>query len=64
MMCEVVEVERGIVGVPEDEAELDTTAPVLGHGIGLEAMFEINGALVDVVTEREEENAPIDIREP
>jgi hypothetical protein len=47
-----------VVGVPEHEAKLDTAAPALGGLITIEAMFEVYGALVNVIAEREEQDAP------
>lgn len=52
-------VQARIVRVPEDEGELNTAAPVFGDRVGVEAMLEVNGALVNVVSVREEQDAPI-----
>jgi len=47
-----------IVGVPEHETKLDTAAPAFGGLVVVEAMFEIYGALVDIVTEWEKQDTP------
>ena len=59
MMSSVVDIQAGIVRVPEDERKLNTAAPVVGNLISFEAVFKINGALVDIVTMWEEQNAPV-----
>lgn len=47
LLCEpvvgrVLVVYRRVVGVPQNEGELDAAAPVLGNVVGLEAMLEVD----------------------
>jgi hypothetical protein len=55
----MLEIYIRVVLVPHHERELHTAAPVVGDIVRIEAVFEVDGALVgDVVTEREEEDPP------
>jgi hypothetical protein len=40
---------------------LNTAAPVIGNAISVEAMFEINRALVDIVAVWEKQNSPVGV---
>jgi hypothetical protein len=50
----VMNIEAGVVGVPQDQCELHTTAPVLGDLVRLEPMLQVDGGLINVVAMREE----------
>jgi hypothetical protein len=56
----VVCVYGRIVRVPKEQSKLNTTAPIFRDIVGLETVFEIYGALVDIVTKWKEENAPVE----
>ena len=63
LLCEpmvgrmVVEV-GGSIGIPQNKTKLHAAAPVVGDIVRWEAMLQVDGALVHVVAEREEENSP------
>jgi hypothetical protein len=54
----VGDVHAGILGVPEDEHELDTGIPVLGHLLLFVGLLEVEGGKIDIVAVGEEEDAP------
>jgi hypothetical protein len=54
----VGDVHAGVLGVPEDEHELDTGVPVLGHLLLLVCLFEVERGKVYIVAVGEEEDAP------
>jgi hypothetical protein len=54
----VGDVHAGVLGVPEDEHELDTGVPVLGHLLLLVCLLEVERGKVYVVAVGEEEDAP------
>jgi hypothetical protein len=60
MMGSVVMEDGWVVSVPHDQAKLYAAAPVVGDATCVfVAMFEIDGGLIDIVAEREEQNPPI-----
>jgi hypothetical protein len=60
MVGRVVEIDVRVVLVPQHECKLYAAAPVVGDVVRVEAVFEIDGALVeDVVAEGEEEDPPV-----
>jgi hypothetical protein len=49
MVGSMVDVQTRVVWIPKDKGKLQTRAPVLGYLIWFVAMFEVDGALVDVI---------------
>jgi hypothetical protein len=49
MVGAVVRVYRRVLGVPKHDSKLGAAAPVVRYVIGLEAMLEVYGTLVDIV---------------
>jgi hypothetical protein len=55
----MMEEDVWVVFVPQDQRKLHAAAPVVGHVVRFETVFEIDRALVeDVIPEREEQNPP------
>ena len=58
MGCSVQDVHGGIVGVPQDQHELDARVPIIGHFVLIVALLEVEGRKIDVVAKGKEEYPP------
>lgn len=51
-----------VIHIPQDQSELHTSVPILGRLI-FPRMFQVERGVFNVVTIREEENAPVDCQQ-
>ena len=51
--------ERRVIDVPHHQAKLDAATPIVGDAARIrKTVLEVDGSLVNIIAEREQQNAP------